>query len=456
MLQNTYTYTPTGSIHPAFGQAFAEASASCHLDLIGATQFLLFLYPLYERTFVEEITYSARDTLGQPFKLQFDEDRQGYDIANGNRLWRVLENAMAAICQDRALVYGIGNSGGMDSRTILYLARRMDISIKAYTLGDAPSDAAYIGSKVSKRLGIQNHPAPIDGDFLQRFSHLLIRRRPMYSLMYAWYLGSVSHLPTFDRHLTGFNGDNMLGSHLPAGINTVGNRQHLHDIIYSHYLTNSPEALRQLLREPFQNLPDLARADFDAHIRQSRHTRPENIFEEFNFMSRQLRFIQQSVNFDFCGRYSWKSPFFTPEFMQFAQRLTFEERFGRRLYRNTLKDHMPELANLRFEREALSLADTRDSLRSRGKQWLWQYGPRWGIKLNRGNHKDVKKWLFENGALDFLGHCLAKPSGIFAEIFNIERIREQLTHLFDTNIHLLMALFTVEQWLKENENRINL
>lgn len=456
MLETCFALSSSKANYSTFAHALQDCPEAPKLDLLGLTQFILFLYPFFDRTFAQGVSFRAGLAGGTPFHLRFEEGRTDYDPNNEERLWEVLGRSMEHLCGGKAAVYGVGNSGGMDSRVILYIARQQGVSLAPYTLGDSPSDAMHIAFRVAKRLGLGNQAVAIPRRFLQSYAEQLILERPMYSLIYTWYMGGADGLPPFDVHLTGFNGDNMLGSHLPEGIDQVQDAQQLRDIIYGHYLVNSPEALRGYLRPAYRDLPDAVREDFDTRLAHTRHLHPENVFEEFNFMSRQLRFIMQSVNFDFCGRYPWCSPFFTKEFMEFATTLSFAERFGRRLYRNTLRRYMPELRNIRFEREPLSLADETNPRLRNAKQWLWRKGPKLGIKINRGNHKNVQRWMRAGGALDFIAKHLDADSQLFAEVFDIGAIRRQLGALFEERLHLLMALFTVKYWLDVNRDRISL
>jgi len=455
MLTTTYVDLARGTSNTDF-HALLELGDNRprRLDLVGIVQFLLFMYPLYGRTFVEDIRFQATDPTGAPLELRFSEDRSGYDQQNEDRLWQTLVEGMNEVAPSPECTYGIGNSGGMDSRVVLFLAHQQGLKIAPYTLGDAPSDAAFIAGKTAQRLGLSNSVVPIERDFLQKYWRETLLKKPMHSLVYAWYLSGARALPPFERHLTGFNGDNMLGSHLSERLRGSGSCEETLSCICSHYQYVSPEVLMPLLSGAYRETVQHGFDDLRSEIRKSNHDRPENIFEEFNFKCRQLRFIKNSVNFDYCGRYEWASPFFTRGFMDFATTLTWEERLNRRLYSNTLRRYMPQLSDLRFERGPSSLADDRRPLRRFAKQWLWKNGPRAGIRMHRGNHKRVSAWMNESGALKFVEDCFLRPSAAFSELFDVGRIREQLECLFERRLHLLMALFTLERWLHENEDRI--
>ena len=48
--------------------------------------------------------------------------------------------------------YGLGLSGGMDSRLIAYLALKHKMKIKSFIFGENKSDAYYISKKIAKKL----------------------------------------------------------------------------------------------------------------------------------------------------------------------------------------------------------------------------------------------------------------------------------------------------------------
>ncbi|MHA2284072.1 MAG: asparagine synthase-related protein [Promethearchaeota archaeon] len=428
---------------------FKTKGSSLSLDKIGIIQFILFNYPLYNRTFIEDIKFIITKTNGSQLNFQYSEDREGYFPHNEKRLWNILQNAIIQITQDKQKVYGVGSSGGLDSRVVLYLLNKVKSNIVSYTLGYAPSDAVFIANKVAKRLKIVNHHIPIEPDFLERYWDTVIEKKPMHSLIYSWYLSGAQFLPSFDLHITGFNGDNMLGSHLSKELLLISKKEELFKYIYDHYRMVSDELLRPILRE--KKLLELAYEDYRQEIVRNKNKRNENIFEEFNFRCRQLRFIRNSINFDYSGKCDWVSPFFTEEFINFALTLTFEERFERRLYYNTVKKHMKIFNNLRFERSAFSLGDQNHLLRRSCKNLLWKIDKKLNLHLYyKGTHKDVKKWLEYSNSIEFIRKKFKKPNEIFSKLFNIDYILDNLDFLINQNLYLVFNLLTIKLWIEKH------
>lgn len=457
MLTTVFQVRGNDCLFNSFNEALIVQDApSLRVDAIGIAQFLLFLYPLYERTFVRGVALSVRNNDGTPFRLRYQEGRQGYDTENETRLWGVLQESMRRLCADENKTYGVGNSGGMDSRVILYLLHTLGKKSAPYTLGDSPSDAVFIATKVASTLRMVNTVVPIERDFLPRYAKRVVRERSMYSTLYSWYLSGERRLPAFDVNLTGFNGDNMLGSHLTGVLSAIGNKDALYKFIYNHYRVVDDRIVRQFLRAPYRHFLDAAYEDYLNHIRSSDNTRNENIFGEFNFMCRQMRFIRNSLIFDFCGRYEWFSPFYTKEFMDLALSLTLDERFERRLYCATLKRYMGVFRNLRFAGGPLSNSDLERPIIRRVKEYLWTKGEKYGLSFFKGNHKNTIAWMEESDALDFIRECFQVPSPVFDELFQVEVILDNLSMLFSKHVHFLFNLLTVKLWIEHYDDVVTL
>ena len=111
--------------------SFVEAmnDSDKQFDLLGIIQFLKFNYPLYDRTFVKNIKFSYSWKNREELNFRYNEKREGYSVKNEKSLWLILKNSLINICKDKQKIYGIGNSGGLDSRIILYFLKKLCVSI---------------------------------------------------------------------------------------------------------------------------------------------------------------------------------------------------------------------------------------------------------------------------------------------------------------------------------------
>lgn len=419
------------------------------LDKIGITQFVLFNYPLYRRTFLKDIKYAFINSDGNQFHFRYKNERSMFDYSKKNEemLWNLLSEIVKKITIRKDLIYGVGNSGGMDSRVILYLLKAAGVSISAYTLGDMPSDAVFIANVVAQRLAIRNQTVPIECNFLELYWRDVLESRPMYSLLHSWHLSAIGNLPKFDIHVTGFNGDNMLGSHLTKHLTEIKDLDELYRYIYTHYMICDKKCAISIIRK--KELIEDAYDDFYQNISICENSRNEDIFEEFNFMCRQLRFIKNVINFDYCGRTKWVSPFFNEDFLRFALTLTFAERYKRRLCLRTIYKYMPELRHIRFERKCYAPYDQLYPYLLTFKKLVWKVDQKLKLGLYfKGNHKDVKKWMAKGESLRFIENQFKTSSAKFQELFDVRYIIDNLVILFEKELNLLLNLLTVNLWLK--------
>ncbi len=422
-----------------------EKRRNLNLDEIGLIQFIKFHYPLYDRTFIKEIKSGYCWDNGERLNYKYNEKRKGYDKKNEKLLWEIINHSLKEICSDQKKIYGAGNSGGLDSRTILYILKNLKVDFRSYTFGNKSSDAVHIANKTAKILGFPNKNIDIEPDFLQKYYDTILEKNPMFSLLYSWYYSVHRDLPYFDINITGFNGDNMLGSHLSKKLLEFNSKSQLYEYIYNHYAYVSDNLLKQIVKD--KSLIKRAHEDFLENIAKSENLRNENIFEEFNFKCRQLKFIKKSINFDFCGSYKWKSPFCSKNFIDFALNLTFEERFKRKLYYNMGRKHMIEVNSLRFERSYLSLKD-RNRIKILFKRIIWGLDNKFKLKFYyKGSHKTLTNWLKEGNSFDFIKRQFELPSRIFEEIFDLNYIKRNLGSIFKKNEHLIFNILTIKMWI---------
>src|SRR5262245_37047954 len=117
MLKTFYT-SQSGKKHDHFHDVFNGNGAKHAIDKIGIVQFILFKHPLYDRTFLEDVKFNYCRPDGREFELEYRENRDGYDSKNEERLWELLNAILKEYMSDSRKLYGIGNSGGLDSRFI--------------------------------------------------------------------------------------------------------------------------------------------------------------------------------------------------------------------------------------------------------------------------------------------------------------------------------------------------
>ncbi len=428
-----------------FNQLVRKYKNKLTLDKIGIVQFIKFHYPLYKRTYIEEIKSGFQWENGEPLYFKYNENEKGYNKDKESILWEILKTSINNICNDKKKVYGVGNSGGLDSRIIIYLLKYFNINFKSYTFGEKKSDAVYIANKTAKILNFNNKIIEIEPDFLQKYWQLVIEKSTMFSILYSWYFSVYRDLPHMDVHITGFNGDNMLGSHLSEELIRISNKDELYKYIYFHYSYVANDLLKLVLNE--KNLVKKVYLDYIENVSYSENKKNENVFEEFNFKCRQLKFIINSINFNYCQNIKWESPYISKDFMDFALNLTLDERFKRKLQYNMARKYLKKLNTLRFERNYFALGD-QNKLKRRIKKIIWELDKKFNLRIYyKGSHKNIKEWINESNALKFIKQLFEKKSSLFDEIFNKQYIINNFYQIYQKNIHLLFNLLTVKVWI---------
>ncbi|MBM4078576.1 MAG: hypothetical protein FJ278_02670 [Planctomycetes bacterium] len=433
--------------------------AGAEPDPVGLAEFAIFGYPLYEKTFARGVSFVAPATFftcrpgggdvreERYWSFRYDYGAKGAPEQRRDALWELIGAATRSCAPDASLVYGVGNSGGMDSRMIIFTLAGMEREMRLFTIGNAPSDTVHIANRVAAHFGLPNALIPIEPDFLVRHAERMLRERPMCQLKSSLRLSHPDRLPRFDVHLTGFNGSNMLGSHLDEERRGLKGFDAVCRYTFDHY-TVAPPYYREVLAEP--SLMEGVEEHFRARMRETPNERPEDIAEEFNFTCRQLRFIKNSPGFDFLTGMHWRTPFLGREIMDFMLTMDAAERMDRALVRAAVRRHMYALAPIRYERGPLSDADTSPLVAAlKKKLWAadWHLRRRLGRSFwFRGRHKNVTPLLIRPESHEFIARALAAPDERFDALFRRRRIGENLDRMLSEKPLFVSLLLGVKMW----------
>ena len=454
MLKTSYRLAPQQKELAHFHDAFNGGEKKFAIDKIGIIQFMLFKHPLYDRTFLEDVKFKYRRHDGRDFEMVYQEDRDGYDPKNEERLWELLNASLKEYTSDRSKLYGIGNSGGLDSRFIVYITAKLKANAYLYTVGNAPSDAVHIAKIVAERLGAESHHIPVEADYLKIYAEEFVETRPMYSFESSWWLSAREALPDFNLILTGFNGGCMRGCHLSPALRKIEERDELYKYIYSYpgFRTASDELLAPLLIDS-SILTDSFK-DFRSHVMKSKNNRPENISDEFDLLNRQFRFILQCPGFDFLNKYAWVSPYFNEEFLNFSAQLTYEERLDEALFKNTAKRYMKELIDIRFDRKPLKLTDQNGYVK-KIKNRLWMLDQKYKSKVYfKGSHKGFNNRCLDQKNYQFIVDTFRAPNEIFNGLFKEDYLRDNLDVLIEKHYGLILNLLPVKIWMDKYRHHL--
>jgi len=137
-------------------------------------EFLIFEYPLYGHTFWNEVKWApnasilrispsnSEKTLNQYWEYVFTSS----DHYNMNTLDRLFNKSIEQIIRiNPNSTYGIGLSGGLDSRLVAKYAVNNGIDIRAFNFGEENSDADFIANKIAVILKIEYQNLGVNHDF---------------------------------------------------------------------------------------------------------------------------------------------------------------------------------------------------------------------------------------------------------------------------------------------------
>ncbi len=405
------------------------------IDKFSIVEFILFQYPLLEKTFIKSIKFVS---LGTIYKFDLNKNQiekiQYYDYKFTINSKINLENCIDKLDElftnsinnikrlnTNDSIYGIGLSGGMDSRLVAYYAIENNLKIKSFIFGEQKSDAYFIANKIAKLLKLEHYELGYDKDFF-KYSQKSIKYNPMMDVLFTWYYAIFERIPDFDILLTGFNGDNQFGSHLRNNDLKIHSTNDFIKSIFKKYI--ELKSIKNI--EGFLNQPTTALLNVKEEITRFLKNSPNSEFwqkiEEFNFKYRQRIYIKNNPSFNFYGRYKSLSIFIDPDLMEFLMTIPFSFRLNRRLFFEFLRRKIPLLIKIRPEKK-ISLKYNNKFIKKLQK-FIFRIDTKAHFHfIFKKNHKNVNKWISNNRKFrEFIHSIFIKENELFFEMFNKEAI----------------------------------
>ena len=327
------------------------------LDLTALNEFLLYEHVFLDRTFIKDIKllryanlkrflYKNVETINY-WSYRFKENTQFNKKKSMKKLDLLFKQSMQRIHKlnpDKNFLIGL--SGGLDSRLVAKYAIQESMKLHPFVFSNKNSDAFHISQKISKVLNLNLKKLVIKDDYWKwKDKHL--KHNPMMNLMYTAYYSIAKDLDKNKIMLTGFNGDNLFGSHITK--KDFKEEYNIIEKINSKYRLNiNPIIFNKLNRSIDKDLQTYDKKNLDDWNKK----------ELFNFESRQLRFIKNSPSFSFYGDFEENySPFTDIDLVEFGLTLPLEELYNCKFYYDFIKRYYPDLAQIRSERKPYSLLD---------------------------------------------------------------------------------------------------
>lgn len=237
-------------------------------------------------------------------------------------------------------------SGGLDSRIIVAMLKRLDIdNVICYSYGKKNDPELKISKKIAESLGYKWYFVEytddkwnkcfqsMDFEYFEEYGSNLSSLYHIQDLLAVMELKEKGFLPENAVFIPGHSGDMLAGSHIPAG-HLNNSRGHtfesfINEIFKKHYdlwdYRNDSS-----LKAHFED--NIKRCVGNMEINDAESC--ANAIELFNFQERQGKFIVNSIrNYELFG-YEWRIPLWDSELIDFFLMIPIKYRVRQEIYKN--------------------------------------------------------------------------------------------------------------------------
>lgn len=395
-----------------------------NVDPIAVKEWMLFGYPFSKDIFTSSKKISIN-------KIGYNYDGKNIDDAVKN-IDMILNDAMIEIKNrySKDTVFGLGLSGGWDSRIVLHYALKNNMKVKTFIFGD-PRPHKFLLSRDHKSACSIAKYFNIDPPVFIRYQPLPIPekfKRYCIEVPVAPY-SFINHIPDnsfpdFDILLTGTNGGEIFGSTIPSNVLELDNDGMVNHI-FNRYSTLTGTQFHKtkkwiagiLSEEEYANiynkLYDFV-TNFDNNVEAI-----QNFFFSHGFLHNLKHF---KANFPMVKN--------IPEVIYYNQRFIEETRswnpewlINRKLHIHFYKKILPDLAKIPDQRFGIPFYYRGSKLAPILKLYFFgMFVLRWfGMRYHKiTNSKEFRC---------FAERILAKPNPIFDELFDSSRIMALPKHM---------------------------
>jgi len=430
------------------------------IDIQSIYEFMIFECPLFEKTFIKTIRFLSIGTFyefnitshslekTQYFNYTF-KIPDTFDVEeNYTKLDKLYEIAIQRVKKINPpnAVYGLGLSGGMDSRVVAYYAKKNDLKLKTFIFGNEKSDAYKISKKLAKLLKTEHYEIGYYRDFFE-FAEESMEFNPMMNIQYVWYHAIYKNLPKFDVLLTGYGGY-VLGGLLQKAHLNIENDRAFSELIFNKYCDIGSSDWISSYFNISSKVSDIK----DSIVKYSQtSTNPEywQKDEEFNCKYRNRIYIKNTPAFNHLGLYQSYSILVDPDVLEFALTIPGKVRANRMFLYNFLKKKIPILVKVRPERKIPSYSDNK--ILNTILLTIYHADRKLGTHFFfKKSHKRVWDWVSNyQPFLKFLENTFSQKNKKFDDIFNVEMVSELVSKQSWSrpNVSLLFRFITIKLFL---------
>jgi hypothetical protein len=453
-----------------------EPSAS-DIDVQSAKEFIIFFNPLSYKTIIRNLNFfppasigefslvSKKFELRQYWDFRFKED-SALSIEDAiERTDRILDLAMQQIKDKNDLnaTYGVGLSGGLDSRLIPYYALKHNMHLISFIIGERKPRKFMLSNdhkrarEVTKYYGLDHHEVEYDSEGFENKRFYDIRYNPMSSSQF--FKTVRENLPDFDIYLNCTYGI-LIGLNMPSNIENLS-KEELLDTIISLYSENTIQ--------PHRTLKLALKLIFGYNIHPTNEQSIDGIIskEEFTISANKIRqFIEDNsdksnisilykYNINHRGAHTkygayeslqgWKKSYtYYPHLLD--EMLTWNKDLlrNRHVLKSLLIKRFPKLAKIKAQNYNVAVFYQNQNKRFnilRKRFALLEY-----ILRGPGVMRD-SKWTKEKKYIKHTLNILSNETKIFKSIFDIKKvieIRVQSPSIYENLIKLKLIIDLIE------------
>jgi len=423
------------------------------INIQGVKEFIICGRPLFFKTIINNLNFFPAASIGKfsikdkifhidnywDFKYTPD-DNLSLDKAI-ERLDLLLNNALRRIKGQHNLntIYGFGLSGGLDSRLIPHYAKKHNIKLKSFIIGERKPHKLLLSrdhanaKKIAKFYKLRLYDIPYNSISFYEKAYSELKFVPMGNAR-LFQTVRESNFPKFDVLLTGMNGGEVFGSEIPFKIQNLNKEQLIDKIISSFSRVYEQENIFKrtckYFFKPLLNGDLNKRKRINSLIDKKAYLKAKQKIEKFveteikkdktniDIIQKYLFFLIQNNKYGSFGMFFKKknySIFSDSYFIEESLRWKPAFLINRKLQTQFFLKKFPKLAKIPSQ-------DFRPAIYYHDKGLFRRILAITEFILRGGGVVRYTKWSKKKEYLDFARKVLSEDNKIFKNIFNVEDI----------------------------------
>jgi stress-induced morphogen len=453
--------------------------AASDIDVQSLKEFIIFSNPLFYKTIIGNLNFfppasiggfssvSKKFELKQYWDFRFKEDNALSIEDAVERTDRIFDLVMKQIRDknDPNATYGVGLSGGLDSRLIPYYALKHNMHLTSFIIGEKKPHRLMLSNdhkharKVAKYYGLDHHEVEYDSERFEDKSFYDIRYNPMSTSQF--FKTARENLPCFDIYLNGTFGAIIGSIDYPSSVEDLSKGELLDMIVSLFSDINTIQTHRKLrlaLKLMFRyNVHSTNRQSIDGIIGKEEFALGVNKIRQFiednsdksnvNILYKYL--INHLGAHSKYGAYEsllgWKKSYtYYPHLLNEMLNWNNDLLRNRCVLKSLLTKKFPELAKIKAQ--DLDVAPFYQDQNKRFNVLRKAFSLLEYILRGQGVIR-ASKWAKEKEYAEYTLKILSNETKIFRSIFDIEKVKKmrvQSPGIYDNLIKLKLMIDLIE------------